>query len=86
MTVRKKTPPTPDVLLRRPEAMAFVGLGATQFEEKVRKGEIPAPIKISDSGRAVAWLKSELQAWLVERIRKRDVERAAREAAKAETA
>jgi predicted DNA-binding transcriptional regulator AlpA len=59
-------------VLRKAEAMEFVGLRKTQFEEKVLNGELPAPIKISDSGRAVAWLRTELEAWLASRIEKRD--------------
>ena len=52
--------------------MEFVGLRSTQFDEKVANGELPRPIKISDSGRAVAWLLSELMEWRQSRIAKRE--------------
>jgi predicted DNA-binding transcriptional regulator AlpA len=62
------------VLMRKHQALQFVGLRNTQFDEKVATGELPAPIKISDSGRAVAWLRVELERWLEQRIMKRDAE------------
>jgi predicted DNA-binding transcriptional regulator AlpA len=60
------------MVLRKAEAMEFVGLRKTQFEEKVLMGEFPAPIDISDSGRAVAWLRTDLEKWLSDRVAKRD--------------
>jgi predicted DNA-binding transcriptional regulator AlpA len=74
-------------VLRKAEAMEFVGLRHTQFDEKVLTGELPAPIQISDSGRAVAWLRSDLEKWLEERVAKRDTAEArAIRAAKREAA
>jgi prophage regulatory protein len=46
----------------------IVGLKRTQIAEKVKAGEFPRPIPLSDSGRAVAWLESDLEAWLNSRI------------------
>ena len=61
-------------VLRRPQAMQYTGLGHTQFDELIFSGQLPPPIRISDGGRAVAWIKSELDEWLAERIAKRDSE------------
>jgi Prophage CP4-57 regulatory protein (AlpA) len=44
----------------------------TQFDELVATNQFPQPIKLSDSGRAVAWLRSDLDQWLEERVAKRD--------------
>lgn len=68
-----KTPPTiVGVVLRKPDAMKFVGLKGSAFDRKVRNGELPKPIKLSDSGKAIAWVRTELEAWLASRIAKRD--------------
>jgi predicted DNA-binding transcriptional regulator AlpA len=71
----KKAKPEPiGPVLRRPGARAFVGLGNTQFDQYVEAGDLPAPIRITDNGRSVAWLRSELEQWLAARIAKRDAE------------
>jgi prophage regulatory protein len=48
----------------------YVALRRTQIEKLVAEGRFPKPIKISD--RRKAWLESEVQAWLAERIAARD--------------
>jgi prophage regulatory protein len=37
--------------------------------DRIAKGEFPPPVKIGS--RAVAWVESEVQAWILEQIRKR---------------
>jgi predicted DNA-binding transcriptional regulator AlpA len=75
---RRQQPPTiAPVVLRGRDARAFVGLGPTQFAKYVRLGDLPQPVKLTDNGRAVAWLKTELEAWLAARVAKRDTGRAA---------
>ena len=54
----------------------FVGLRRTQIAVLIKTGEFPKPINLSDSGRAVAWLESDLVAWQNARIALRN-ERAA---------
>jgi predicted DNA-binding transcriptional regulator AlpA len=80
-----KSPVIPEAespVMRKPEAMRFTGLRKTQFEEKVIDGELPAPIKLTDSGRAVAWLRCEMEEWLKARVKKRNEQpRKKREAA-----
>jgi prophage regulatory protein len=77
------TAPKPKIelgpVLRKPQAMQYTGLGPTQFDELIFAGRLPQPIRISDGGRAVAWIKSELDEWLAERIAKRDSEVAKQE-------
>lgn len=68
----------PGPVLRKLEAMAFVGYSETQFDEKVANDELPQPISLADSGRSLAWLRSELEEWLKKRIAKRDAELAQR--------
>ena len=69
---RHKPPTIAPVVLRQPDACFFVGLKPTQFSKYVRLGDLPQPIQLTDDGRAVAWLITELQAWLAARVAKRD--------------
>jgi predicted DNA-binding transcriptional regulator AlpA len=71
----RATKVVPGPVLRRPQAMSYCGLGDTMFDELVRDdASFPKPIKISDKGRTVAWLRSELDQWLELRKAKRDAD------------
>lgn len=50
----------------------YVGLRRTQIAELIRAGQFPRPIPLSDTGRAVAWLESDLIAWQHARIADRN--------------
>ncbi len=52
-------------LLRIQEALSLTSLRRTAFLEKVRNGEIPAPVRLS--AQAVAWRESDLIAWIESR-------------------
>lgn len=54
---------------------AIVGLSETTIEAKVHYGQFPQPFKLSDSGRAVAWLEEDLVAWQATRIATRTSKR-----------
>jgi len=58
--------PQPPRLLRLPATLDRVGLGRTAWLDLVREGKAPKAIKI---GRATAWAESEINSWLLERIR-----------------
>ena len=58
----------PDYIYRTAEARRFCGYGPTQFREKIRTGEVPPGMKLSDSGRARGWLGRGLLGWQAERI------------------
>jgi prophage regulatory protein len=59
-------PGTPDQLLRLPQTLQRVGLGRTAWLDRVKAGTAPQPVKI---GRATCWAASEVQAWIVARVR-----------------
>ena len=59
-------------LYRRKELTPFVGLGRTQIDELIKAGEFPRPVRLSDTGRAVAWLEADLIAWQARRLAKRE--------------
>jgi len=58
----------PGRVLRLPEVLEFAGLGRTQLLEYVARGEFPAPIRITQSGRAIGWLETELLDWRSSRV------------------
>lgn len=52
--------------LRRPQAEAITGLSRSTIYAQMENGTFPQPVKLSV--RSVAWIESEVQAWLDERI------------------
>jgi len=54
-----------EALLRLPEVARRVGLGRSTIDRMIRAGRFPRPRRIGQS--AVAWLQSEIVAWMVER-------------------
>jgi prophage regulatory protein len=60
----------------------FVGLRRTQIGELIKAGKFPEPVPLSDSGRAIAWLESDLVAWQNARIAARNAIIAERNEAK----
>jgi hypothetical protein len=44
------------------------GVCDTKIREKIAKGEIPAPVAISDSGYAKAWFGWQIMAWQKARV------------------
>jgi len=53
-------------LIRLPEVKARTGLSRSSIYQFIRDGMFPSPVKLSP--RAVAWVSSEIQAWLEARI------------------
>jgi predicted DNA-binding transcriptional regulator AlpA len=52
----------PDQIVRWREGKKYFGYGHTQLVEKIAAGEIPAPLNLSDTGRAKGWLGSDIIA------------------------
>lgn len=55
-----------DVLIRLPEVLAKTGLKRSLLYEFISKNEFPKQIKIGD--RAVAWIESEIDEWIQNKI------------------
>ena len=53
-------------ILRRPEVEAVTGLGRSVIYELMADGEFPQQVPLH--GRAVGWVESEIQKWILERI------------------
>jgi prophage regulatory protein len=50
-------------LLRLPKVMDRVGLRTTEIYERMGAGSFPKPIRLGE--RAVAWLESEVDSWIL---------------------
>jgi predicted DNA-binding transcriptional regulator AlpA len=56
----------PDRVIREKDLRAYDGLGPSQRDKYIEDGNYPPPVKLSNGGRAKAWLGSEVaayQAW-----------------------
>jgi len=66
----RNSDPTKDsdvILLRLPEVKAITELSKSSLYALIREGTFPAPVRLGP--RAVAWVKSEVRRWAVERVR-----------------
>lgn len=58
--------PTRDSLIRLDEVKSRTGLSRSTLYAYMSEGRFPAPVTISE--RCVAWVESEIDAWIAERI------------------
>ena len=59
-------------LIRLKEVMERTGLGRTSIYNFMTAGSFPKSVSLG--ARAVAWVESEVDDWIVERIKERDRE------------
>ena len=69
ITGEAKGPPR---LWRLPQVVAFTGLKKTQLYDAIARGMFPKPIRILETGRAIAWLEDEIVEHVRSRIAARD--------------
>jgi len=55
-------------LIRRKEVQAKTGLGASSIYAMMKTGDFPQCLNLSE--RRVAWIESEIDKWITERIKK----------------
>jgi len=55
-------------LLRLPRVEAATGYKRSTIYRLIQRGEFPSPISLSESGRASAWIESEINDWIQKRI------------------
>ena len=60
----------PNRFLRLPEVIQISGYRRSTIYEMIKSGKFPAPVHLGP--RAVAWLESEVEAWMQDRIDDRD--------------
>ena len=60
---------------RLKKVMEQTGLGRSSIYNFIKAGEFPKPIALGD--RAVGWLASEVEEWILSRVKERDQQAAA---------
>ena len=60
----------PKKFLRLPDVLERTGYRRTTIYEMIKAGNFPAPVHLGP--RAVAWVESEVEDWMQERIDARD--------------
>lgn len=58
------------MLLTQNEVIKAVSLSRQEIWRRRRSGDFPHPVKLG--GRRIAYLKSEIEAWVADRISERD--------------
>lgn len=57
-------------LLRLPEVLSRAGVSRSYVYDGVKTGRFPKPVKVTE--RTSAWVESEIQEWIDQRIAERD--------------
>ena len=57
-------------LIRLKEVMSNTGLGRSTVYKYISEGQFPKPVSLGD--RAVGWVDSEVDEWIMSRIEQRD--------------
>ena len=66
MTLSKSQQTENQRLIRRKEVQAKTGLGASSIYAMMKSGEFPQCLNLSE--RRVAWIESDIDKWIAERI------------------
>jgi predicted DNA-binding transcriptional regulator AlpA len=60
----------PNEIVRWSAGPKYFGLKRTALNEKIKSGEIPPPMPLSDNGRATGWLGRVIIEWQASRLAK----------------
>jgi len=60
-------------LIRIKSVIGITSISKSYVYQLVREGKFPKPIQLIKNGKAVAWIESEIQAWVESRIADRDM-------------
>ena len=73
------TQATDNRIIRKPEVKSCTGLTDSALDREIHAGRFPKPVKLSQDplARAIGWSWLAVQAWIAERVRQADSERAA---------
>ena len=66
MTLSKSQQTENQRLIRRKEVQAKTGLGASPIYAMMKSGEFPQCLNLSE--RRVAWIESDIDKWIAERV------------------
>lgn len=67
MTLSQDFEGNPVRIARPDEVRDRLGVSRAKFADMVAKGQFPKPFTIIPGGRAVGWLESEVNAWIIQR-------------------
>lgn len=56
-------PLNPDMFYRHSDGWRYFGYSISRLDDKIKTGEIPKPIPLSDEGRAKGWFGRTIIAW-----------------------
>jgi len=65
-------PDTDKVLLRINDLKIALGLSRSSIYRLINAGQLPQPVPLIPGGTSVAWVASEIQEWVEQRIAERD--------------
>ena len=65
-TSNKKQQQDNNRLIRRKDVQGKTGLGASSIYAMMAKGDFPKPLQLSE--RRVAWIESDIDKWIAERV------------------
>jgi predicted DNA-binding transcriptional regulator AlpA len=57
----------PDYFYRLVDARKFFGYGVTQLDLHIARGDVPAPVLLSEGGRACGWFGRTILEWQAKR-------------------
>ncbi|MFJ2990709.1 helix-turn-helix transcriptional regulator [Collimonas sp. NPDC087041] len=69
--ITKNTVELPLIFLRRKAVEQMTGLSKSSLYQQIQLGEFPAPVQLTKTGMAVAWLNTEVNLWMQSRIQQR---------------
>lgn len=55
-------------IYRLPQVKTVTGLSRSTILAEVAKGKFPAPVSLTDGGRAVGWDSNAVDAWVTARV------------------
>jgi prophage regulatory protein len=55
-------------IYRLPKLKTEVGLSRSTIYAEIKKGKFPAPVPLTDGGRAVGWDSNAVDAWVAARV------------------
>lgn len=55
-------------IYRLPKVKAVTGLSRSTIYAEVAKGAFPAPVPLTNDGRAVGWNSNAIDAWVAQRL------------------
>jgi predicted DNA-binding transcriptional regulator AlpA len=64
----------PDHFYRLTEGTLYFGYAPMTLDLKIKSGEVPRPVSLSDSGRAKGWFGREILKWQAARQAKSDAD------------